>query len=61
MVLRPESPGGSIVTTRATLLAIIAGLLTLFGFASFVLGEFLLGGLCFLMVSMTIYLRETRA
>lgn len=33
----------------------------LFGVATFLFGEFLVAGLCFLLTSLTIYARETRA
>lgn len=51
---------GPIVTTQETVLAIAAGALMLFGGVGFLFGEYMLAGLCFLLGSMTIYLRGTR-
>ncbi|MEF8827912.1 MAG: hypothetical protein V5A38_03735 [Halolamina sp.] len=49
------------MTTLTTLLAVLTVVFVLSGLVSFVLGEHLFAGLCFLLVTMTIYLRETRA
>lgn len=42
-------------------LAILAVALFLAGFLTFLAGELLIGGVCFLCASFTIFLRETRA
>lgn len=38
----------------------VAGVLMLFGIVAFLFGEFLIAGLCFLLVSMTLHIRGTR-
>lgn len=49
------------MTIHRTALTVAAGLLLLFGVAGFLFGEYLVAGLCFLLLSMTLYLRETRS
>lgn len=52
--------GVLIVTNSRTALTIVAGALLSIGVVLFLFGEFLVAGLCFLLVSMTIYVRGTR-
>lgn len=57
---RENEPAESAVTTQTTFLAVLTVVFVLSGLASFIVGEHLFAGLCFLLVTMTIYLRETR-
>lgn len=42
-----------------TALTVAAGLLLVFGVAGFLFGEYLVAGLCFLLFTMTLFLRES--
>lgn len=44
--------------TRSNLLAALGIILIVAGIAAFVVGEFLVAGLCFFGLSLTIYVRE---
>ena len=49
------------VSTYRIALTVIAGLLVLFGVLGYLFGEYLVAGVCFLLTSMTLYLREKQS
>lgn len=48
------------VTDLRTVLSITAGVLPVLGVVAFLFDEFLFAGLCFLVLTMVLYVRETR-